>query len=106
MAAAIPQETRLLECICHHRDAGPSNAHHLGYEFLGQLQIVAALQIAAAQEPARQPRHDCVARVAGGRLLRYRRGHIRIIDLGGLQETACECYQSVKTQAERLLKEG
>jgi Crp-like helix-turn-helix domain len=36
-------------------------------------------------------------------LLRYSRGHIRILDLEGLQATACECYRTVKAQSERLL---
>jgi hypothetical protein len=38
--------------------------------------------------------------------LRYSRGHIRILNLEGLQETACECYQTVKSQADRLLGRG
>jgi Crp-like helix-turn-helix protein len=29
-------------------------------------------------------------------LIRYRRGHIRLVDLKGLQEGACECYGTVK----------
>jgi hypothetical protein len=35
--------------------------------------------------------------------LRYSRGHIRILNLEGLQESACECYRTVKSQADRLL---
>jgi CRP-like cAMP-binding protein len=36
--------------------------------------------------------------------IHYSRGHIEILDLDGLRKTACECYASVKTQYERLLK--
>jgi CRP-like cAMP-binding protein len=36
--------------------------------------------------------------------IHYSRGHIEILDLDGLGKTACECYASVKTQYERLLK--
>ena len=36
--------------------------------------------------------------------IHYSRGHIEILDLDGLSKTACECYASVKTQYERLLK--
>jgi CRP-like cAMP-binding protein len=36
--------------------------------------------------------------------IHYSRGHIEILDLDGLRRTACECYASVKTQYERLLK--
>ena len=35
-------------------------------------------------------------------LIRYARGHITILDRGGLERTACECYQVVKTEYDRL----
>ncbi len=34
--------------------------------------------------------------------IRYSRGHIEIIDLDGLNRTACECYVAVKQHCERL----
>jgi len=36
--------------------------------------------------------------------IHYSRGHIEITDIEGLRKTACECYASVKTQYERLLR--
>src|SRR6201999_1468511 len=36
--------------------------------------------------------------------IHYSRGHIEIIDVEGLSKTACECYASVKSQYQRLLK--
>ena len=36
--------------------------------------------------------------------IHYSRGHIEILDLEGLSKTACECYASVKTQYDRLLR--
>jgi Crp-like helix-turn-helix protein len=36
-------------------------------------------------------------------LLRYRRGHIEVVDRSGLQARACECYSVVKREYERLL---
>lgn len=36
-------------------------------------------------------------------LLRYRRGHIEVIDRHGLEARACECYSVVKREYERLL---
>ena len=36
--------------------------------------------------------------------IRYRRGNIRILDVDGLREGACECYGTVKAHYERLLE--
>jgi len=37
--------------------------------------------------------------------IRYRRGHISVLDPLGLQTSACECYGVVKTELQRLLTE-
>ena len=36
-------------------------------------------------------------------LIRYKRGHITIVDRVGLESTVCECYQVVKSECDRLL---
>lgn len=36
-------------------------------------------------------------------LIHYRRGHITVLDRPGLEEQACECYQVVKAEFDRLL---
>lgn len=41
--------------------------------------------------------------VAG--LIRYARGHITVLDRGGLESRACECYAVVKKEYDRLLPE-
>jgi hypothetical protein len=35
--------------------------------------------------------------------IHYSRGHIQILNLDGLRQTACECYHTVKAQYERLV---
>jgi CRP-like cAMP-binding protein len=45
---------------------------------------------------------------AAGRLqqdgfIRYRRGHIDVLDRSGLQSRACECYAALRTEMDRLL---
>jgi CRP-like cAMP-binding protein len=37
--------------------------------------------------------------------IRYRRGHIGVLDRTGLQARACECYGVVKTELDRLLND-
>ena len=36
-------------------------------------------------------------------MIRYSRGHIKLLDIPALQETACECYQAVKLNYDALL---
>ncbi len=35
-------------------------------------------------------------------IIRYRRGHITVLDRAGLQEGVCECYEVVKKEFDRL----
>ncbi len=37
-------------------------------------------------------------------LISYHRGHITVLDRAGLEARACECYQAVKREFDRLLK--
>ena len=36
-------------------------------------------------------------------MIRYARGHIKLVDVPALQDTACECYQTVKTNYDNIL---
>src|ERR1700730_7832599 len=65
-------ETGLLQGIGHDRHARPSHPQHLGDKFLGERKILAADQVPATQEPAREARFDRMDRVTGSRLLRLR----------------------------------
>jgi CRP-like cAMP-binding protein len=80
-------EARLARWLLRCRDLEGSDDLLLTQEFIAQMLSVRRTSVSVQQ--------------AG--FVRYRRGHIRILNLEGLQETACECYQSVKSQAERLL---
>jgi CRP-like cAMP-binding protein len=52
-------------------------------------------------------RRETVTEAAGklqqAGLIHYHRGHITVLDRAGLEALACECYQVVKTEFDRLL---
>src|SRR5438270_2259802 len=50
--------------------AGTAHAQHLGYEFLGKIQGIAAAQISGAQKPTAQALSQLMICHAGGGLLR------------------------------------
>jgi CRP-like cAMP-binding protein len=85
-------EKRMCRWLLRMRDLAGSNDLTLKQEFLAQMLGV------------RRPSVSVVANMlqeAG--LIRYRRGHIRLLDLDGLREGSCECYDVVKAHYERLL---
>jgi CRP-like cAMP-binding protein len=86
-------EARLARWLLRSRDLQGSDDLLLTQEFISEMLGVRRTSVTVVANTLQQ---------AG--LLRYRRGHIRILNLEGLQEAACECYQTVKTQSERLLK--
>jgi CRP-like cAMP-binding protein len=86
-------DARLARWMLRCRDLQGSDDLVLTQEFIAQMLGVRRTSVSVVANTLQQ---------AG--LVRYRRGHIRILDVEGLQETACECYQTVKAQSERLLK--
>jgi CRP-like cAMP-binding protein len=74
------------------RDRMPSGDFLLTHEFLGMMLGV---------------RRTTVTDVMGGLqragLIRYRRGHVTVLDPERLLERACECYQLSKMEFDRLL---
>ena len=61
-------------------------------EFLGQMLGVRRTSVSTVANALQQ---------AG--LIRYSRGNIRILDLEGVRTLACECYETVKAHAYRLI---
>lgn len=41
-----------------------------------------------------------------GNFIRYQRGLVKIMDRKGLEDVACECYSIVRTEADRLMRNG
>jgi Mn-dependent DtxR family transcriptional regulator len=46
---------------------------------------------------------EAAGRLHAAGLIRYRRGHITVLDRGRLEQRACECYAVVKKEYDRLL---
>jgi CRP-like cAMP-binding protein len=85
-------EQRCCRWLLMTRDRMPSGDFLLTHEFLGMMLGV---------------RRTTVTDVMGGLqkagLIRYRRGHVSILDHAALQQRACECYEISKLEFDRLL---
>jgi CRP-like cAMP-binding protein len=85
-------EQRCCRWLVMTRDRMPSGDFLLTHEFLGMMLGV---------------RRTTVTDVMGGLqkagLIRYRRGHVTIVDREALERRACECYDIWKREFDRLL---
>ena len=49
---------------------------------------------------------EIAGRLQAAGIIRYRRGHISVLDRTGLEDRACECYDVVRTEMHRLLSDA
>jgi CRP-like cAMP-binding protein len=84
-------EERLCRWLLRTRDLVESDNIELTQEFLAQMLGVRRTSVTLA-----------ASHLQAVNLIKYRRGHIQILDLDGLEDTSCECYEAVKTQVARL----
>jgi len=85
-------EARLSRWLLRCRDLIGSEDLALTQEFVAQMLGVRRTSVSIVAHTLQQ---------AG--LIRYKRGHIRVLDLEGLRESACECYWTVKSLSDRLI---
>jgi CRP-like cAMP-binding protein len=85
-------EQQLCRWLLQTLDRSPSNELTLTQELIAGVLGVRREGITEAAGKLQQ---------AG--FIRYRRGHITVLDRSGLEKLACECYQAVKTEFDRLL---
>jgi CRP-like cAMP-binding protein len=85
-------EARLSRWLLRCRDLIGSDDLPLTQEFVAQMLGVRRTSVSIVANTLQQ---------AG--LIRYKRGHIRVLDLEALQESACECYWTVKSLSDRLI---
>jgi CRP-like cAMP-binding protein len=84
-------EARLCRWLLQTHDCVDGNVIALTQEFLGHMLGVRRTTITVAAR---------LLQSAG--LIRYRRGHIQILDRGALEEIACECYAVVRQNTEKV----
>jgi CRP-like cAMP-binding protein len=89
--AAHAVEARLARWLLRVRDLSGSDRFKLTQEFMAQMIGARRNSVSIVAHALQQ-----------SNVLRYRRGHLEIIDLDGLKRTACECYHAVKAQYQRL----
>jgi CRP-like cAMP-binding protein len=85
-------EARLARWLLRSRDLAESDSLPLTQEFLSQMLGVRRTSVSVVAHTLQR---------AG--LIRYQRGHIQIVNSEGLHEVACECYETVKQNYDRLL---
>jgi len=90
-----PVEKRLCRWLSMIRNRVPSNEMHMTQEFLAHM-------LGGRREGVTAAAHH----LQGCGLIRYRRGHITIVDRTALEAAACECYGVVKNEFDRSLGDG
>jgi CRP-like cAMP-binding protein len=85
-------EQRCCRWLLMTRDRMPSGDFLLTHEFLGMMLGVRRTTVT-----------DVMGSLQKAGLIRYRRGHVTILEEGALRQRACECYGISKREFDRLL---
>jgi CRP-like cAMP-binding protein len=84
-------EARLARWLLRCRDLLGSEEIPLTQEYLAQMLGVRRTSVSLVASTLQK---------AG--FIRYRRGHIRLLDVEGLTDSTCECYATLKAHSDRL----
>ena len=85
-------EQRCCRWLLMTRDRMPADDFLLTHEFLGMMLGVRRTTVT-----------DVMGALQKAGLVRYRRGHVTILDHEALRQRACECYEISKLEFDRLL---
>jgi CRP-like cAMP-binding protein len=89
-----PIRQRLCRWLLATYDRAPTDSVLLTHEFLAQMLGVRRASVTTA-----------IRHIQEASIIRYRRGHITLLDRPRLEAMVCECYQVVKDEYMRLLRE-
>jgi CRP-like cAMP-binding protein len=84
--------SRLCRWMLQSADMIGSNTIHLTQEFLSHMMGVRRTTVTMEAQSLAQTG-----------MIRYRRGHITIVDRDALKECACECYAVIREETDRLM---
>jgi CRP-like cAMP-binding protein len=93
--AAHHVDARLCRWLLRSRDLSQSDTLLFTQEFLAEMLGVARTSVTVVAHTLQQ-----------ARIIKYSRGKIQITNLEGLQDAACECYETVRSQYQGLLGGG
>ena len=88
-------EARLCRWLLQTHDCIDGNVIPLTQEFLGQMLGVRRTTVTIAAR---------LLQSAG--LIRYRRGHIQVLDRPAIEDIACECYAIIRQNADKVFSPG
>jgi len=104
--ALITQMAQTAVCNRHH-----SIDQQLCRWLLLSLDRIETTELAMTQElianmlgVRREGVTDAAGKLQDAGLIRYRRGHISVLDRAGLEARCCECYSVVKRETDRLVR--
>ena len=88
--AVYSVEARLCRWLLQSQDVISSDEVQLTQEFLSHMLGVQRGAVSL-----------CAANLQQRRLIEYSRGNIKILDRGGLEKSACECYEVIREHVQR-----
>lgn len=72
---------------------------------IGSNEVGITQEYLAAMLGVRRPGvTEAAVKIQDEGLIRYSRGHVQIVDREGLEDRACECYETVRQEYEQLLR--